>query len=194
MLRGTTVYMVRHAESPFSLENERNRGLSARGFKDAAVVTEILKHKNIQAVVSSPYVRAIQTVQGLADELGLPIELYEDLRERPLAGLDYVIEEKDFMPAIERSFAETDFCLPGGESNQEAQRRGITALQRVIETHQGKNVAIGTHGNIMTIMMNYYDNSIGLEFWKQTSKPDIYQMELDFNDKLISMNRIWGKQ
>jgi hypothetical protein len=50
----TIIYMARHAESPFSLENERLRGLSDRGKCDADRVTEILLSEGIDVIVSSP--------------------------------------------------------------------------------------------------------------------------------------------
>jgi broad specificity phosphatase PhoE len=51
---------------------------------------------------------------------------------------------------------------------------GIEAYFREI---QGKRIAIGTHGNVMTLMMNYFDPMYDLEFLNRTSKPDIYKME-----------------
>ncbi|SFL94395.1 2,3-bisphosphoglycerate-dependent phosphoglycerate mutase [Paenibacillus sp. 1_12] len=188
----TTIYWVRHAKSPFSKENERLRGLSPDGIADAERVTEILAQEQLEAVVSSPYTRAIQTVQGAAAELGLEMELEENLRERLLAGLDHVIEGEGFMAAIERVFTDQDYALPGGESNHAAQQRGMEALQRVLNRHQGKRFAIGTHGNIMTILMSNWDSeAYGLAFWKQISSPDIYKMTLDAEQKLVSVSRIW---
>ncbi|MCR8635507.1 histidine phosphatase family protein [Paenibacillus radicis (ex Xue et al. 2023)] len=188
---GTTIYMVRHAESPFSIENERVRELSPKGRADAEAVTNIMLQQNIQAIVSSPYRRAIQTVEGLAKQLGLEIEIEEDLRERLLADSYYPMEDQDFMPTIERVFKEPSFAMPGGESNEASQKRSISALQQVMKRHKGKNIAVGTHGNIMTVMMNYFDSSYGLEFWKQTSKPDIYKLQFDNRDQLIEVRRLW---
>lgn len=187
----TTIYMVRHAESPYTEEDERYRGLTPQGKEAAGAVTDILLQHNIEAVVSSPYARAVQTVEGLAERLGLEIELEEDLRERLLAGVYYPVEDKDFMPAIERLFREPGFAMPGGESNEGSQQRSIAALQQVMKRHKGKNIAVGTHGNIMTLMLNYFDDSYGLEFWKQTSKPDIYKLSFDGNGRLLDVNRLW---
>jgi len=62
----TIVYMVRHAESPYVRGEERSRGLSEKGRADAVRVTEMLAAEPIDAVVSRPYARAIQTVEGVA--------------------------------------------------------------------------------------------------------------------------------
>lgn len=37
----TFIYFVRHAISPFTLNNERDRGLSEQGKRDAVLVAEI---------------------------------------------------------------------------------------------------------------------------------------------------------
>jgi 2,3-bisphosphoglycerate-dependent phosphoglycerate mutase len=188
----TIIYWVRHAESPYYLEDERNRGLSPQGVADAALVTEILMHEQLDVVVSSPYARAVQTVEGVAAKLGLEIELEENLRERLLTGMEFVIENKDFMPAIERVFTDHDYAFPGGESNNQTMQRGMEALRGVLERHHGKKIAVGTHGNIMAILMGYWDNdAYGLEFWMQTSKPDIYRMALDAEQQLVEVSRLW---
>ena len=70
--------------------------------------------------------------------------------------------------------------------------RGIKAINDVLNKYKGKNIAIGTHGNIMVLIMNYYDKKYDYLFWKGLEMPDIYK--LSFEDaKLISVNKIWNK-
>lgn len=78
----TVIYMVRHAESPYNEGTERTRGLTTKGNGDVEKVTEILKEEGIDVIISSPYNRAILSIEGLAQHFGLDIEIYEDLRER----------------------------------------------------------------------------------------------------------------
>lgn len=77
----TTIYFVRHAHSTYTKE-ERERPLSEKGLLDTQHVTRLLKDKHIDVVISSPYKRAMQTVQGIANTYNLSIQLEEDLRER----------------------------------------------------------------------------------------------------------------
>jgi len=65
----TYIYFVRHAISPFSPDNERNRGLSEQGQNDAVLVAEILKSEGIEVIVSSTFARAVDTVRPLANLL-----------------------------------------------------------------------------------------------------------------------------
>jgi 2,3-bisphosphoglycerate-dependent phosphoglycerate mutase len=79
--------------------------------------------------------------------------------------------------------------LEGGESSRDAQKRGVAATNKILELYKGKNIVIGTHGNIMVIIMNYFDKKYNFNFWKQLEMPDIYK--LSFNDTLFEINKIW---
>ena len=186
----TRIYMVRHADSPFVFGQEQSRGLSEQGKADAVKVADLLDPFNIHVVCSSNYVRSVQSVQEVADRKKLPIIEYDELRERPIKGLDYKLPWEVLLVAIEKSFNNIDFALDGGETTREAQRRAVPIIEEILSEHKGKNIVIGTHGNIMTIIMNYYDKHYGYDFWMNTSKPDIYEMIFKGNE-LEVINRIW---
>lgn len=109
LIMSTYVYMIRHADSIFCLENEINRKLTLEGMKDASIVTELLLHEEINIIYSSPYRRAIQTVEELSIKLSLDIKLEEDLRESLWAGID--LEMSTLHEVIEKCFIEQDFSL-----------------------------------------------------------------------------------
>ncbi|WP_159880974.1 histidine phosphatase family protein [Paenibacillus puerhi] len=186
----TTIFMIRHAESPFVFGEERSRGLSESGFQAAMKVADMLDSVDIHGIVSSTYERAKQTVQFLAERKNLPIIEYEELRERPIKGLDYKSSWEELLKAIEKSFVDMDYALDGGESTRQAQQRAIPIVQELLEEYKGKNIAIGTHGNIMTIIMNFFDNKYGYDFWNSTSKPDIYRMTF-VEGQLQKIDRLW---
>jgi phosphohistidine phosphatase SixA len=57
------------------------RPLDARGRVQAAALVEILRPLDVRRVLSSPYVRCIETVQPLAAALELPVEPDDRLAE-----------------------------------------------------------------------------------------------------------------
>lgn len=180
----TNIYFVRHAHSTYSTD-EIGRPLSLKGFSDAKLVSDLLIDHHINHVISSPYKRAIQTVEELAQQFKLPIELMDGFRERKLS--EHPVP--DFDAAIAKVWSEPQFSLKGGESNLMAQERGVRSFMQVLDEWQGKNVVIGTHGNIMVLIMSYFDVKYDLTFWKQLEMPDIYQ--LSFEDKVLKeVNRI----
>lgn len=187
----THVYMIRHAESPYLPGQELTRGLSEKGWRDAQRVAEVLQAEQIDVFISSPYARASQTIEAAAKQANQEIKLEPGFREREVG--DCGEECEHFVQAVEHLFANPEFAFPGGESNAAAGDRGIAALQEILKLHHGKKIAIGTHGNIMTIIMNYYDLSYDFSFWKTTSMPDIYKLSFE-NDRLVDAARLWTEQ
>ncbi|MGE6755073.1 histidine phosphatase family protein [Rossellomorea sp. NPDC071047] len=181
----TQLYLVRHAHSEYTPE-ELTRPLSEKGMVEAEHVTELLKKEKIDAVCSSPYKRAVETVEGIAHYIDQEINIYEEIRERTLSSKPV----QNFDEAISLVWEDPAFSLEGGESNLTAQKRGVQGIFKIIEEYNGKNVVIGTHGNIMVLIMSYFDPQYDIRFWRRLEMPDVYC--LTFDDKnLKSVNRIW---
>lgn len=185
----TTIYMVRHSESDKSDGTERQRGLTAKGQEDAHRVAERLRNEDIDALYSSPYARAVDTIRILAGKLGREIHTCEDLKERDWFGSDRLLTDGEVDLYLERMFAEPDFALPGGESGAACQARSVTALKEILHNHQGERVVIGTHGMVMTLMMGYFSAEYGLDFLLHCTKPDIYKMQFA-GEKLLGVERL----
>ena len=185
----TIIYMIRHAKSPFVFGEERTRNLSAQGLIDAQKVTDIMNNEKIDLIVSSPYIRAIQTIEGIATNKDIEIIVYEQLRERQLKGA-FKLTEDEIQQAIKTSFDDIDFQLTDGESIRDVQNRAIPVIKNLLNNYEGKTIIIGTHGNVMTIIMNYFNKAYGYDFWKNTSKPDIYKLVFS-GEELLSVYRLW---
>jgi 2,3-bisphosphoglycerate-dependent phosphoglycerate mutase len=167
------IFLVRHAHADWQ-PNER-RPLSRTGAQDALQVAAILESRSIEALVCSPYRRARQTLEPLAARLGLAIQLDKRFRERELGRW----QAGSFEEAVARTWQDFDFAYPGGESNRQAQKRPIEALDDLVNSGNRQVYAIGTHGNLLALILNYFDPGIGFDFWSQLSMPDIYQLDLD---------------
>ena len=86
------VYVVRHAKAGDREAwqgDDRLRPLTKSGREQAEGLTELLKNEPIDRILSSPYVRCLQTVEPLAARRKLPIEPRKDLEEG--AGAESVI-------------------------------------------------------------------------------------------------------
>ncbi|MBP1989338.1 histidine phosphatase family protein [Paenibacillus eucommiae] len=184
----TIIYFVRHAESLYVKGKERSRGLTAKGIVDSKKIKDILMQEEVDILISSSFERAIQTIRALSLELNKEILLEEDLRERQLSGEDFSIT--DFMESKRMVFENQKLSFPGGESSEQAQERAVKVLQRYMEKFNGKRMVIGTHGDIMTLMMSCFDSRFNFDFWKSTTMPDIYKLEFN-GDKLVKVSRLW---
>ncbi|WP_379154916.1 histidine phosphatase family protein [Paenibacillus sp. sgz5001063] len=182
----TTIYLIRHAESLYTEGQERERGLSEQGKADAERVRSILQKESIDLFVSSPYERAIQTIQPLADEKQKEIIRIEGLRERTIGNIAGV----SFVEAKRSVYQDFTAAFEGGESSAEAQARAAGELNLLLEKYEGSTLAVGTHGDIMTLMLNDFDTWYGYEFWQSTTMPDIYRLELE-DGELVRVTRMW---
>jgi phosphohistidine phosphatase SixA len=78
------IYVVRHAKAGDRAEwegDDRLRPLTKSGRRQADELAAWLKKEAIGAILSSRYVRCLQTVEPLAEEHKLPIEPRKDLEE-----------------------------------------------------------------------------------------------------------------
>ncbi|MBY0014020.1 histidine phosphatase family protein [Paenibacillus typhae] len=184
----TILYLIRHAESPYIAGMELERGLSPKGQQDAERVRITLHNKKIDHFYSSPYARAILTIKPLAEECGQDILPLDDLRERIIGD----IAGTGFYEAKRLVYQDFTFSFPDGESSVAAQKRGTRVVEELLKRHAGQSIAIGTHGDIMTLLLNRYDRQYGFEFWQSTSMPDIYKAE--FNGLLLKrVTREWSE-
>lgn len=183
----TNLYLVRHAHSVYT-PDELTRPLSEQGLNDAKMITEALMEMNIDAVISSPYKRAMQTVEGIAAYINEAIVMMDDFKERLLS--DRPVE--DFQAAIEKVWEDSSFAWEGGESNAIAQKRGLEAAMQVLKQFPNQNIVIGTHGNLLALILNALDKSYGFDFWKQLDMPDIYKLAFE-GTELITVSRVWSR-
>lgn len=153
----TTIYFVRHAESNYANHDGANRELTSKGLKDRMLVTEYLKDKNIDIVLSSPYKRAIDTVKHFADTNNHKIEIIDDFRERKIDS----VWIEDFNTFCKNQWDDFTYKLYDGENLFEVQERNIRALNYVLEKYRDKKVVIGSHGIALSTVINYFDNTFG---------------------------------
>lgn len=92
-----TSVLVRHASAGDRHDwegDDRLRPLDARGRRQADALVELLRPLKVRRVVSSPYVRCLQTVEPLAAALGVPVERDRRLVEGAgRAALDLLQED-----------------------------------------------------------------------------------------------------
>ena len=170
-----TYYFIRHAHSNYT-PDEVNRSLSDKG-QESLVQIEFLADKPITAIYSSPYQRAIQTVEPLAQNLKLPIQTDQRLVERKLSS--QAIADQDFEESLMQLWAQPTLSLVGGESNQQAQQRALALLHELESKHQNEEIIISSHGNLICILLSAFDSNIDYNFWHNLSMPDVLVLDKD---------------
>ncbi len=112
----------------------------------------------VDAIVSSPLERTIQTATPLAEHLGLRIQTDEAFIEVDFgrwSGLTLV--ELEAVPEwkIFNQFR-SSFRLPGGEMMLEVQRRVVEGLARHAAANPGKTVAVFSHADVIRAAVSHY--------------------------------------
>ncbi len=172
----TTVYFVRHSRSDVSVWCDRTRPLTKQGLLDSEKVTSALKDMGITRIISSPYLRAVQTVEGLSKALGLEIITEEDFRERSAGGW----HGDNFLDFVKAQWSDFNYKYGDGESLGEVRRRVITALERVIKAYPDETVCIAVHGTMLAVLINNYFPDFGYECFMRIIDFMTYIVKMDF--------------
>jgi alpha-ribazole phosphatase len=149
----TRLLLIRHAEPD---EDARGRcygrldvGLSSTGHTNAERLAESLRDVELDAVYTSPRLRAVQTAAALAENLNVDDRLRElDFGE--LEGRTYDEIERE-QPELFRRWMETPTLVrfPGGESYAELRARVAAAVSDVVAASADRTVAIVSHGGVI---------------------------------------------
>lgn len=184
------LYLVRHGESSFNAEGriqgQSDTPLSELGRRQSQALAAALATEKIDALVSSPLRRAMETARPLADALRLELRTDPRLKELHAGvfqGLVWAEIESRYPEAgaAWRS-QDPDFRIPGGESRRDLMRRGQEALEAVRALDLPKVVVVA-HGGVLTAALKallgvpaernpflLYNGSISLVEWNSQVK------------------------
>lgn len=175
----TTIYFVRHAEPDYNNHDDFFRPLTDKGMKDRIKVTNYLLDKKIDVILSSPFIRAVDTVADFAKNVGLSIETVDDFRERKIDN----VWIEDFSGFCKKQWSDFNYKLTDGESLNEVQIRNIRALEEIVDKYNGKNIVIGSHGTALSTIINYYDKSFNYDNFNAIRTIMPWVVKFEFEDK-----------
>ncbi len=147
------IIYVRHAESLWNpigrYQGRLDPELSERGKKQAPLIAKALKKYNPTALYSSPLKRTYQTAEYIGKELGLPVNIDENLIEidhGDWAGM-LVEEVKEKYPDMFRQwlYEPETVDFPNGESLYEVYHRVRRFQEDVLEKHDGETIVAVSH-------------------------------------------------
>ncbi|WP_144569616.1 histidine phosphatase family protein [Bacillus pseudomycoides] len=174
---------VRHCSAT---GQERDAALTIAGEKQAHFLADFLIQNNLQieSIISSPFTRAIQSIAPFALRTNLPVGEDERLEERILSNNPM----EDWLQKLEYTFTNIDIAFLGGESTKQAMDRVASLIQDILQQKHQVTLLV-THGNLLTLILKYFDNRIGFLAWKNLSNPDIYEITID---EQTTIHRLWG--
>jgi 2,3-bisphosphoglycerate-dependent phosphoglycerate mutase len=164
------LYLVRHCQAT---GQEPDAPLTETGQQQAMALADWLGEAQITRIISSPYLRAYQSVIPLTKRLGLTIEVDDRLIERVLCSTPL----NDWREKLAETFVDLDLSFAGGESSRVAMSRGMAVVDEVMQRAES-SVAIVTHGNLMALILKMFDEQIGYKEWANLRNPDVYQVQV----------------
>jgi len=149
----TTTVLLRHGQTALSAERRfAGRGdipLTDLGRKQAAAAASRLADRGgIDLIVSSPLGRARRTAEAVAERLGAPMAVDDDLAEADFGsweGLSFGEVTERWPEEMAAWLASADVAPPGGESFAAVAARVDAALDRLLSAEQGRTVVIVSH-------------------------------------------------
>jgi 2,3-bisphosphoglycerate-dependent phosphoglycerate mutase len=173
------LFIIRHAQSAGNVARERalasgahvielavrdcNVPLSELGERQAAALgTWCARHLDpIDAIISSPYVRAQETaaIALRASGWSVPVDVDERLREKEFGTLDRlthsgIVQRYPEQAELRRVIGKFYYRPPGGESWTDVILRLRSLVETLTREHAGQRVAIVTH-QVIVLCLRY---------------------------------------
>ena len=150
------LFCVRHGETFYNLEGriqgQSNSHLSPLGRRQCEAVADVLAEQQIDAIYSSPFARAVESAQCVADKLQLPIATDPRLME-----INAGIFQGHTWGEINEQFADAaalwrkqdpDYRIPGGESRRDVMLRARDAFFAIREAGHSQVVVMAHGGSL----------------------------------------------
>ncbi len=155
----TYLSLVRHGQTDWNLarriQGSTDIPLNAQGREDARTAARALAVHPHDAIYASPLLRARQTAEIIADELGLPApELLPDVREREFGEGEGMLVV-DFLA----QYGDWHAPVPGAETLDGAGERALLALHEIARharrrsAPHAESLIVVTHGGILRSLL-----------------------------------------
>ena len=184
------LYLIRHGKA--SMEgSDRERNLDEDGIIQATSLCKKIKNqfKDKQVrLISSPFRRAVQTIEKLSEDFKADIEQNSSLEEIKI-GKDEKISKHQI---IEKMWSDENFKVSNGSSQLEHVNQIKSELNKILKDFYENeyNLILVSHGNSIGIILKYFLNQMfTFEDWKNISMPDMYSVSFDENNKVTEFKR-----
>lgn len=158
--------MVRHGLPVRVLraDGPADPGLGDEGRMQADRLAAHLRSEDVDALVSSPLRRAMETAEPIARALGIDVQVVDDLAEVDRYSSSYIPMEE--LRRDENLWATIAADNEDGvrETKEAFRARVIAAVEKIIETNVGGRVVVVSHGGVINAYLGHV-LGIGRELW-----------------------------
>ena len=184
------IYLIRHGKAAMEghdIERVLDEDGKVQAISLCKKIKEQFKDKKIK-IFSSPFIRAMQTVEGLSQEMNVQIEHTASLEEIKM-GKDPQLSKHEI---IEKMWADDKFKTENGTSQSEHVSIIKSELDKIFNDFYNNeyDLILVSHGNSIGIILKYFfDIQFKFEDWKKISMPDMYYLEFNEENKVTEYKR-----
>lgn len=170
--------LIRHSQSRPEPDVAPSRwGLSDLGRERCALLANHLQSFDLQKIYCSNERKAVETAELTATGLGVPLKVAEGVHEHVRTGTPY-LSQNAFLTTLQRFFAEPQELVFGAETAQEACRRFTRAVRILVRGESHGDVAIVTHGTVLSLFAGANSNWEPYDFWKKLDQPAVIVFDI----------------
>ncbi|MDG0791431.1 histidine phosphatase family protein [Cohnella ginsengisoli] len=78
-----------------------------------------------------------------------------------------------------------------GNQAMRLKKRAVNQIEQILVQYAGKRIVLGTHGDILTLILNHFNREYDFDFWASTTMPDIYESVFE-GTQFVQVTRKWG--
>jgi len=164
MLNKTIIFLVRHGQTEWNLQNRfqghKNSPLTTKGIEQALQVKKSLSQYEIHKAYVSPLKRAKDTINIILNGRGIKIIQKNNLKEINLGPWEGKTrkEMKKSHPYEYNQFwnNQDKFFLSGAETYQQLQNRVVMELNNIFQKEQNKTILVVSHWIAIKAATAYY--------------------------------------
>jgi len=182
---------IRHSQTQPDTETpSRLWKLTEEGRRRCGPLAEQLTHFNLDVIVTSMEPKAIETGKLVAQRLGIPCQVMENLHEHERETAPYFETREEFLAAVASLFTRPTELVFGDETALEAQMRFEGAVESTLAAFPWENIAIVTHGTVLSLFASQHTGQNIYPYWQSLGMPAIVAFSYPEMKLLAQVNKI----
>jgi len=163
---------IRHSQSqPDPKIPSSQWSLTSEGRRWCKPLAEQLIPYELDVIVTSAEPKAIETGELVAQRLAIPCEVRQNLHEHARETAPFFETKDEFQEAVSNLFAKPRDLVFGEETGFEARNRFSGAVESVLAAYPQENIAIVTHGTVLSLFTCQFIGQEAIVFWQNLGMP-----------------------
>jgi broad specificity phosphatase PhoE len=167
--------------------------LSTEGWQRCRLLSDSLLPYALDYIVASTEKKAAQTAQAAAHWLGIPWQCADGLEEHHRQTMR-IMPRAEFQALVAHLLDHPDKLVFGEETGAQALERFSSALEGLLNANPRQNLAVVTHGTVLSLWAAQRFGLPAYEFWRDLGMPAYLVVRQEGEWRLEATQNISGDQ